>query len=285
MDEYPKSVTKQCHEKILEQMNNSIGIIKLKDKNNEIGLVCKINYKDEKIPVLIINSLIKNKDYKEKINILLNKKNKEIELEEIIYKNKNDNISIIKIKKEQKNIKYIEIDDKLYKNDSEMPYNNDSIYILQYNNKNNISVLYGIIKEINNNKLIYNGSSNSNFTFSPIFNLSNNKLIGIHKNKNKLYNKGIILKNHINEFIDKYKYANKIKNKNYYNNNINEINITVNINKDDIHKKIFFLDNESKEKEGMIFYQLDAPNTELYINNKNVNLKNFLILKKKVYMK
>ena len=160
MERYLKSVTKECHEIILNQMNNCIYIIKGKDGKNEIGLFCNIKYKNQKIPVLLINNYINNEDYQDKINISFNNKDKIIELENIIYKNKENNISIIKIKEKYNYIKYIEIDDKLYENESEMYYNNESIYIIQYNNIKDILISYGIIKEINNNKLIYNGNIN-----------------------------------------------------------------------------------------------------------------------------
>ena len=115
MQLYPKSVTKQCHQKILEQMNNSICKIK---NYNEIGLFCYIKYNHNKIPVMIINNYINNEDYLNQLNIILNNKEKILEIEEIIYKDIINNISIIKIKNNNNNnnnIIYIEIDDKLYK--------------------------------------------------------------------------------------------------------------------------------------------------------------------------
>ena len=59
MELYPKSVTKQCHQKILEQMNEmNNSIYKIKNKK-EIGLFCYIKYNHNKIPVIIINNYIK----------------------------------------------------------------------------------------------------------------------------------------------------------------------------------------------------------------------------------
>ena len=110
MELYPKSVTKQCHQKILEQMNElNNSICKIKNKN-EIGLFCYIKYKNNKIPAIIINNYINNNEYLNQINIFMNNKEIIIDIDEIIYKNKTDNISIIKIKN-NKNIKYLEIDD------------------------------------------------------------------------------------------------------------------------------------------------------------------------------
>ena len=116
-----------------------------------------------------------------------------IELDNIIYKNIDDNISIIKLKEKDNNIKYIEIDDKILENESEMNYDNESIYIIQYDNIDNILISYGVIKEINKNELIYTGNINSEFKFSPIF-LFNNKLIGIHNNNENYLKKDIFKK-------------------------------------------------------------------------------------------
>ena len=103
MELYLKSVAKKCHQKILEQMNNSICTIK--DKK-DIGLFCYIKYNHKKIPVLIINNYINNDEYLYTINILFNNKDEIIEIDDIIYKDKINNISIIKIKNiNNKNIK------------------------------------------------------------------------------------------------------------------------------------------------------------------------------------
>ena len=159
MEEYPESVTKKCHEKILDQINNSIGII----NENEVGLFGKLKYQNKDIYVLIINNYIKDEDYKGKINIEINKYTKFIELDNIIYKNIDDKISIIKLKEKDNNIKYIEIDNKLIENEYEINYDNESIYIIQYNNIDNILMSYGVIKEINNNEIIYTGNIKSNY--------------------------------------------------------------------------------------------------------------------------
>ena len=188
MEVYPNSVTKQCHETILNQMNNSFVIINEKD----IGIFIHINYENKDIYAILINNYINNKDYKDTKKIKINNKDIILELEDIIYKNKEDNISIIKLKRKNKNINYIEIDDKLY--EDKIYYNNkESIYIIQYKNINDILISYGLIKEINNNKLIYIGNIKYEICF--IFNLCNNKLIGIHNNSNNKYFKnGIYLK-------------------------------------------------------------------------------------------
>ena len=288
MKEFPKPLTKECHENISEQINKSICIVKGKDKKLEIGLFCKIKYKNEYISSLLINNCEKDLIYENKINVLINNKEKIIELENIIYKNESSNITIIKIKEKEKirgikdKIKYIEIDDKLYENQSEINYQNDSIYIIQYNNFKDILISYGVIREINANKIIHYGNINSKYKFSPIFNSSNNKLIGINKNKCKCLNKGIFLKNHINEFIEIYSNT-RIKYR--YINNINQINILLNIEKEDINKKIYFLDNEYEHNSFIIndhdsLKDLNEFNTELYINEKCFKYKKYFFPEK-----
>ena len=85
MELYPKSVTKQCHQKILEQMNDlNNSICKIKNYN-EIGLFCYIKYNHNKIPVMIINNYINKNEYVDQINIILNNKEIIIDIDEIIY--------------------------------------------------------------------------------------------------------------------------------------------------------------------------------------------------------
>ena len=186
MEVYP--VSKQCHQEILNQMNNSICKIINKDKIIEIGFFCLIKKENKDIPVIIINNHINDEYYKNEINIIINNENKTIELDDIIYTNEKEKISIIKLK-DDKNynfIKYIELDDILYEKESEMFYNKESIYIIQYNEIKDMLVSYGIIKEINDDNILYISNINLNNNISLIFNLSNNKLIGIHKNTKNL---------------------------------------------------------------------------------------------------
>jgi len=253
---YPKSVSKKNHQVILNQMNYSICSI---IHSQEIGFFCYIKYNKEKIRAIIINNYISNEKYIDKINVIINNKEEIIDLDKIIYKDKLNNITIIKIKNNNKIIKFIEIDDKLYENESEMNYRNESIYIIQ-KTKDDMFVSYSIIKEINKNEIIYNGNINSNH--SLIFNLNNNKLIGIYNNKYKSYNKGIYIKSIIKEIKNyiTYKY---------------EIDILINIEKEDINKKIFFLNDEDNDLQ-----KLNEYNAGLYINSKKEIYKAYIESKK-----
>ena len=65
----------------MNEMNYSICEIKNK---KEIGLFCYIKYSHIKIPVIIINNYINNKEYLDQINIIINNKEKIMEKDEII---------------------------------------------------------------------------------------------------------------------------------------------------------------------------------------------------------
>ena len=256
MELYPKSVSKKCHKKILDQMNEmNDSICRIKNKK-DIGLFCYIEYNHNKIPVIIINDCIDNEEYSNRIKIILNNKEIIIDIDEVLYKNKY--ISILKIKNNN-NIKYMEIDAKFFEKEQDIYYCNESIYILQ-NKKNDILVSYGIIKDINKNEIIYTGNINSKF--SLIFHLNNNKLIGIHIKNNIYYNKGIFFKNILKEM------------KNYLT-NINEINILVDIKKEDINKEIYFLNNTDND-----IKELNKNNIELFINDKKEKYKTYIKSKK-----
>ena len=88
MELYPKSITKQCQQKILEQMNEINNSICRINNNQEIGIFCNIKYNHKNIQVIIINNYINNDKYMNKINVILNNKEQIIDIDEIIYKNK-----------------------------------------------------------------------------------------------------------------------------------------------------------------------------------------------------
>ena len=153
--------------------NNFIYKIKENDGNYSNGFFCHIKYQNKNIPVIIINNHIIKDDA---INVLINNGIKKIKLGKIIFRDDEYNISIIEIEKNiDYNINYLELDNNIYKNDSELNYNKESIYIINYNDKNNIFISYGVLKEINN-KLIYTTNINSEYQFSPIFLFNSSKL-------------------------------------------------------------------------------------------------------------
>jgi len=101
----------------------------------------------------------------------------------------------------------------------------------------------------------------------PLLQLSNQKIIEINKERvNKYnYNRGTLLKYPINEYL------NKINDK--INEKTNEIKLLLKIEKEDINKDIFFLDNTDGDYNGIKHHhdnlkELNELNTEIFINNK-----------------
>ena len=241
MENYPKPVTKDTHKKIMEYLDNSIYKIKINDGKYGIGFFCYIKCHNKNIPVLITNYKIINEKYysnNNNIKVLIDNELITIEFGSIHYINKDLDISIMEIK-ENKLINILDIDENIYKEESEMCLNKESIYII-HNINNDICASYGIINDMNKKELFISCNINIETNCYPIFNLKTNKLIGIYNKNSKYYNKGI----YMNYILKKLKY--KIINNDYNN---NEINIQIKINKEDIGHNIFFLDNEYKEED------------------------------------
>ena len=165
-----------------------------------------------------------------------------------------------------------------------------SIYIIQYpkyGNEQKGAVSYGILNGIlDEYNIIYNCNTNEGSSGSPILKLSNKKIIGIHKGGSSIkeYNKGTILKYPIKEYL------NKINNEN------NEIKLVVKIEKEDINKDIYFLDNiaiknyihfdddDEEHNDNNNLKELNELNTEIFINNiKYKYTKNFKPEKEGLY--
>ena len=86
-----------------------------------------------------------------------------------------------------------------------------------------------------NSRFKYSANINANSKGGFIFNLANNKIIGIHNKSNPIFNnEGLFFNSIIKGFSVIYKH-------NIYLNN--EINIVIKVEKKDINKKVYFLDN------------------------------------------
>ena len=277
MENYPKPINKQILQNILEQMNKSIYKFSTKKEKFDMGFFCKIKFRRKIIPVAIINNYQFDKEYQNKINVLINNEEKIINLGNRRYRNKDYNISILELNDETDNVNFIELDNNFGGLNSESFYSKESIYIIQRNELNDIYISYGFINKINGGKLIYSANLIPNFIFCLIYNTSNNKLIGIHQNKPKYYNKGILLDNIINQFKNTIRH-----NQNY----MNEIHIRLNIEENDVNKNIYFLDNYEYEKDRKRHYhdnlkELNQLNTELSINNEIATYNKYFIPEKK----
>ena len=284
MDKYPKAVSKHLTKILLEQMNNSIYKINLKNSFN-LGFFFKIKYDNENIPILMTSNQILNEMENNKIDISLNNENKKIEYKEIIYKN-NDLVMLTIKEKYIKDINYLELDNSLYEDNTEILYQDESIYIIHLDKiKKDISVSYGLVNYINNFDIKYSCNIQSDIGISPIFNLSNNKIIGIHNCSSILYNQGINMKNLIKEFIKHYKIE-KLGNKKYLKTKgDNEIDICIDVDNFKDKEKIYFLDNyEYKDNKGISHFhdnlkELNKINTELYINKIKYDYEKYFVPK------
>ena len=263
-ENYPKWVSLETTEEIMQQMKTKICKIYLKNGKKGTGFFCKILLsKKIKTNVLITcNHIIDEKviENKEEITLEINSVNEPIRLKLkniLIYTNDKYDITIIEIKKDDKiNCNYFEFENNKYieKNIKE------SIYILHYPGNENISVSYGIIDSINSideYEFIHYCSTDNGSSGSPIINLKNKNIIGIHKGANKglkdKYNLGIFLKFPIDEYIQqnyKEKYAIEF-NKKF------KMNINTNIKKLDLGNK------ENKFESEISDYNLIDNNIEI----------------------
>ena len=159
----------------------------------------------------------------------------------------------------------------------------NSIYILQ-----NSSVSYGIIEEFNDLEIKH--SCSVGILSCPILNLNNKKVIGIQvsnpNNFNIDYNKGICLKNPLNEYIKKYIKENNDINliENKTKNNCNEITIKLKIDKlSDSNKYIYYLNNSEFEANYNGKNSIDSL-VEVFINNIQHKYQRYFIpLKEGIY--
>ena len=241
---YPNEISYDCNKKIMEEMEKCICKINL-EEDQATGFFCKIPFpnKDKMLPVFMTNNHVIDKEflYNEKMRIKLDIKEeqnyKTLNFKDRKkYTNKNYDITIIEIKKEDEINNYLELDDiimnDILNNVNKLKeYKNETLYIIQYP-LNKLSVSFGIlynIPEENYYNFYHKCSTRGGSSGSPVLNLQN-KLIGIHKEakKNKKeFNIGAFLNYPIKEFIDIY-FGNK--NNNNKNNNNNENNNENNIN-------------------------------------------------------
>ena len=249
--------------RIIFQMENCICKICLKNGTIGTGFFGKIPFNNNLLPVLITNNHVLNKndiDNNKIIELIINNKVKTIKIDDSRKKytnsDQNIDITIIEIKPIKDGINYfLEIEEDDIKKDKEtinLEYNNKSIYIMHHPNEE-LSVSYGLIKDIIANKKIEHCcNTEKGSSGGPILSLKTFKVIGIHCGafQNYQFNCGIFIKYAINKFTKYIKYK-------------NEINI------------IYKTDKESeKDIFGKKFVENNKNNIELIINGNKSNLIN-----------
>ena len=273
MEAYLKPISKACAKKIYHQMENYLYRINEKDGKYNIGYFIQLKDKNYKSYLaLVTNSNILKDIYNNSLKIAIDNEPKSIELGDIRYEDKKYEKVVIEIKNNN-DIKYFfEIDENIYKNqkDIKMIYNKESIYIIQYDNKDNISVSYGIINDIYGKEIKYSANTNKYIKDNIILTLNNNKIIGMSDDKSKKYNSGAFINDLIDQFISIIDLISTPCSEDKE--NINIINIMINIDEDEVNNKIYFLDNYYYDNIGNIIdkhdhlKELNENNTELYIN-------------------
>ena len=281
IEKYPKLISIEETKKIINQMENCICKIFIDNGEKKgTGFFCNIHYEKD-IPVMMTNyHVIDDKYIKEnnKIDITLNdnKEKRAIKLNDnrIIYTNKEYDITIIEIKPEKDKINNFMKIDEQYLCNTDIIYDK-SIYVIQYPLGGKASVSYGIINKFYDYHIEHYCNTETGSSGSPIINLTNHEIIGIHKEslvKRKI-NRGTLLKYPIDDFINK-----KLKK--------NEIEITIKVEKEEINKEIYYLDNTDYEDGNKIKHyhdnlkELNENNVDLYINKKKCNYKKFFKPKK-----
>ena len=154
---------------------------------------------------------------------------------------------------------FLELDENLFINNSEIIYENKSLYILYYETQKGCLVSYGALNKKVSYYLLHLCKVEEESAGAPIFNLENNKVIGLHisSNKNPYYNKGTFLKYAINDL----------------NNNKNQIQIFVKVNKNNINKEVYFLNKDNNK-------ELNEKNSKLFINNKEYKYQKYFQTRK-----
>jgi len=203
---------------ILDQLIDCICKIKINDDFGT-GFFCKIPFEtNETRNFLVTNYHVFDINYYKTnttINLLLNDEKEvrliDLTIPRIIYFNQENDITLIELNKKDNVKLFLELDDNLFIDNSEIIYESKSIYTLQYPQGRNAMVSYGLLVSINNYEIKHICSTENGASGSPILNLETNKVIGIHK-ESSIFNQsnfGTFLKYPLIDFIQKNK--NKIK--------------------------------------------------------------------------
>ena len=105
MENYPKPITKENHEIILDYLDNSIYEIKGNEDKYGRGFFCSLKCHNKIIFLLITNYKIINENYLKNydyIDVLINHKFIRIEFNYIYYLDKQLDLSVIEVKKMKK---------------------------------------------------------------------------------------------------------------------------------------------------------------------------------------
>ena len=289
LDDYPSYVTIEQTKDIIEQLEKGICKIFMDGGGKGTGFFCYIKKENSNIslPVLITNNhvlkeeaikpdkIIKIAIYESETKQL---KYKDIEIgnNRIVYTSTKYDTTIIEIKKEKDGINYfLDLDQRIFQDNSNVIYYGTTIYILHNPGNKSPSVSYSVLNKNKNSDYenIHFCCTESGSSGGPILSLSGMKVFGMHKGafEHLDMNKGLFLKNPIEEFLSQSKKKVSLK---------NEIIITISCLLDE---KNYFLDNTEKiilgkvsEKLSHIYLkELNEFNTKLFIDEKEYKYKKY----------
>ena len=173
----------------------------------------------------------------------------------------------------------MEIDQRIFQDNSNVLFYGNSAYVLHFPGNKNASVSYGVLKknENSNYQVIHYCSTEKGSSGGPILSLSDMKVIGIHKGAGLTKcNLGFFLKYPIEEL-----FQNSI---NLIKDDISELNnqiiLKLEIDKSDINKPIHFLDNyinEDKKQYHNNIKELNKANTKLFITEKKYEFQKYFV--------
>ena len=296
LDDYPSFITIEQNKKIIEQLENGICKIFMNEGGKGTGFFCYIKKENSKIsiPVLISNNHVLNEEAIKQGKIIklsyyennhLKYMDLKITSDRIVYTSKKYDTTIIEIKKEKDEMNhFLELDPRIFQENSNVIYCGSTIYILHNPGNKSPSVSYGILKKNNNSNYEFSHycSTESGSSGGPILSLTEMKVFGIHKgsSENFNFNKGLFLKNPIEEFLIEHEKRLNLK---------NEIIITFNPILKEKNEKFYFLDNTEKEdssgniienKSHIYLKELNELNTKLFIDEKEYKYQKYFIPEK-----
>jgi len=255
-DKYEEGIIKDAEEmKPLEdtdQKEKGKCICKINGSKIGTGFFCKVVYQNKLIPVLITNYHVIDDNFiesKDNIKIYINEKYKIIKINKnnIIYLSRNNEYDIIIIRLEEDDIEnYLEIDENIFSQNSELTYKDEPIYILHHPKADKAKISYGNgIEKINEYDIKHLCNTEEGSSGSPILSAMTNKIIGLHK---AAIRKGGIVKYNLGTFL-KYPLSdlNSHKNEIIYisdKQDVKEKNNIKILEKNEINKKKKELDNE-----------------------------------------
>ena len=184
---YPLPITLAKSSAIIEQMKTSI--CKIITKNGKCtGFFCSIPYQNAALPVLITNNHIINEPMLREnraLNITVNedKGAKKIKLfrNKKIFIDPSNELTIIEIIPEiDKIYNFLELDEDVFSREKNNL--NESVYIPSYSktiSDHEISVTYGVLNQIEDDKIKLFCNMGEGLSGAPILNTSKNKVIGI----------------------------------------------------------------------------------------------------------